>query len=66
MEIQWGDFYFQATGSVALFLALTPVVIALGIPKVVSAIKTITYLITRRTKRTSSLQERADREGTSD
>ena len=62
MEIQWGGFYFQAEGSVAILLAAAPIVLALGIPKVAEAVKTIVYLVKRRAKRILSLQERADRE----
>lgn len=63
MEIQWGEFYFQAEGTVAILLALAPVAFALSIPRVAEAIKTIVYLVGRRAKRTLSLQERANREG---
>lgn len=62
MEIQWGEFYFQADGTVAILLALAPVAVALAIPKVADAIKTIVYLVGRRAKRVLSFQERADRE----
>ena len=62
MEIQWGEFYFQAEGTVAILLALAPVAVALAIPKVAEAVKTIVYLAKRYTKRVLSLQERADRE----
>lgn len=62
MEIQWGEFYFQADGTVAILLALAPVAAALAIPKVAEAIKTIVYLVKRYAKRVLSLQERADRE----
>jgi len=64
MEIQWGEFYFQADGTVAILLAFAPVAVALAIPKVAGAIKTIVYLVGRhaKAKRVLSLQERADRE----
>lgn len=62
MEIQWGEFYFQADRTVAILLALAPVAVALAIPSVAENIKTIVYLAKRHAKRVLSLQERADRE----
>ena len=46
----------------AILLALAPVAVALAMPKVADAIKTIVYLVGKRAKRVLSFQERADRE----
>lgn len=60
MEIRWGDFYFQAERTVAILLALAPIMFVMTIPKVLNGIKTIVYLLRRGARRRLSPQERID------